>query len=217
MIDIINNPPSNLTMTKTLLANELKKRGIMAEIYKGLKKKFVAESPRNLQQMVDENRAQLDEFMPTLMNMYQFPETGQTLKSTEGVEGIRNGLDSMLADIEVGDYYLVIANFETVHELLPKFLPKFLERRATHNIKIRTVLQDGERARWYKDNQKRFNDTVKILPKDFEFSANIVLTPHRVLFPQLLPYTGAVVIENTQVVNTMEQVFEMVWSSIPEN
>lgn len=198
------------------IIDDLKRRGIMAEVHKGLKKKFVAENPRNLLQIVEDNRERLQKYLPDLMNMYSFPSTDQGVKVLEGAEGVRNGLESMLSDIEVGDYYLVMVNFETLFELLPNFMPKFLAKRATYNINIRTIVQDGERGRWYKSNQEKFNDTVKIFPKDVQFSANIVLTPHRVLFKKLLPDTGAVIIENRQVVDTIKQVFEMVWGGIPD-
>jgi len=199
------------------IIDDLKRKGIMAETYKGLKRKFVAENPKNLQQIVNDNQERLNKYMPELMNMYSFPTGEQKIKAAEGAEAIRNGLDSMISDIEVGDYYLVIANFETLNDLLPNFLTKFLERRAKYNINIRTIAQDGEFARNYQKNQKKFNDTVKIFPKDIQFSANIVVTPHRVLFPQLLPHTGAVVIENKQVIDTIVKLFEMTWANTPEN
>lgn len=197
--------------------DDLKKRGIMAEVFKGFKKKFVAESPRNLQQILEDNREMLEDHMQELLNLYAFPTAKNKLKSVEGAEGIRYALDLMLSDIEVGDYYLVMANFETLHELLPKFLPKFLERRAKYNIKIRSIAQDGPKGNAYKQNQKFYNDTVKIFPKNIKFSANVVLTPHRVILPQLKPYTGALIIENKQVVATMLQLFEIVWASIPDD
>ncbi len=199
------------------IIDDLKRKGIMAETYKGLKKKYLAESPQNLQQIVDDNRDRLNKYMPELMNMYSFPTGEQKIKASEGVEAIRNGLDSMLSDIEVGDEYLVIANFETLFELLPEFMPKFLARRAKYNIKIRTIVQDGERGRWYQSKQREFNDTVKRFPKDVQLSANIVVTPHRVLFPQLLPHTGAVIVENKQVIDTIMKLFEMTWANTPEN
>lgn len=195
----------------------LKKRGIMAETFKGLKKKFVAESPQNLQQILDDNRELLQEHLPALLNIYSFPSTEKGLKSAEGAEGIRNALNLMLSDLEVGDYYYVIVNFEDLHALLPKFMPKFLERRSKYNINLRTIVQDGEIGRNYKKNEKFYNDTVKIFPKDMHFSANIVLTPHRVILPQLMPYTGVIIIEDNQVIQTIRQLFEITWKSLPDN
>ena len=100
---------------------------------------------------------------------------------------------------------------------LPKFFYSFAKKRADYNIQLRTMLQDGPLTREYIQWAEGSREQIVLLPKDTSFMANIIVTSHRVVMPHIKPLTGAVVIENSQAVDTHQKLFEMLWGQYAQS
>jgi|GEM_PF-1027481 len=194
----------------------LQKRGLVTEQHVGLKRKFVAESPRVLQSLLHEQQQELEEALPGLVEMHRYPSTEGSVKIYEGAEGLKNALSLMLKDLQPGDPYYVIANIEGILELIKKFFYEFAKKRDKYPILLKTLLQDQkgkspltkEYIAWAQGTRE---EIMTFMPEQ-SFSANIVVTPYRVMMPHIKPFTGAIVIENPQAVDTHQQLFRMLWN-----
>lgn len=191
-------------------------RGLMGEIYRGLKRKFVAESPQKLEELLQERHKTFHEYLPDFMNLHSHTSTDHNVKVFEGVEGLKNGLTACISDLMPGDDYYVIANIEGIIELIPEHFYSFAKKRAQHDINLKTILQDGPKTREYVNWAQNTIEQIKIIPADSPFMSNIVVTSHRVMMPHMKPFTGAIIIENSQAIATQQQVFMMMWNMLSD-
>jgi len=77
-------------------------------------------------------------------------------------------------------------------------------------------LQHSKVAVWQKKHAQNFNEQVRILPKDVVLTTNLSFTPQRVMIQQLTPPVLAIVIENKSVIQMHREMFEIMWSAIPD-
>ncbi|MGB0757500.1 MAG: TrmB family transcriptional regulator [Patescibacteria group bacterium] len=206
---------SQVKRTTVYLALEsLKEKGLVRIEIKGLKRVFVAESPERLELMLDIKKQTLTQSLPDLLSMYNTQGEQGRVKQYEGKEQIKHVYDSLLTSIRPKEDYLVFGDSTKWHDLDPKFFSKFIERRSKLSINIRIILQDSEIARHYKKFEKNHNQEIKLLPSSVELSTNVVVLPRKVVIHNLLPPMSAIVVENSSVVKTHKEMFEIMWSSL---
>ena len=192
----------------------LTERGLVSKIYNGVKKKFVAETPHKLEELLQRQTNLLKNHLPDFLELHSLPNSEQSVQVYEGTEGLKNGLNTALKDLKNGDDYFVIANIEELLNIIPEFFQDFAIRRSRYNINLKTILQDGPKTQDYvKWAKKHTKEQIKVIPAESNLTANIVITSHRVIMPHLKPFVGAVIIENQQAVSTHQKIFEMLWNS----
>jgi sugar-specific transcriptional regulator TrmB len=192
----------------------LKTRGLIRVEQKGWKMLYAAENPEKLELIIEQMRNQVKNNLPDFSALYNLHSSGAFIKYYEGIESIKNVYENLLQDIRPHEDYLVIGDTKQWLARDPKFFSDFIKRRAKKNINIRILSQETEVAREHKKIEKNYNEQIKILPAEYVFSANVVITPRRVIVDQLTLPTMALVIENENIVKTNREMFEMIWRSI---
>ena len=71
-------------------------------------------------------------------------------------------------------------------------------------------------AREYQKQQRQMNMKVKIFPKGTSLVTNLVVMPRRAMVHHLAQPIFAIVIENRSIIQMHQQLFEIMWNSIPE-
>jgi len=138
------------------------------------------------------------------------------VKYYEGLIAVEGVYDTMLRDIRPKEDYLVTADAELWLKLDPDFYTEFRKRREKLNIHRRLLLQDNTTGREFMKFSKNYGEEIKLLPSDMKLTTNLVVIPRRLLIHQLTTPVTAIVIENRSVIQTHQQVFELLWQSIPE-
>jgi HTH-type transcriptional regulator, sugar sensing transcriptional regulator len=198
------------------IVDSLKQKGLVNVEIKGWKKLFVAENPEKLDSILETRRRELKNNLPQLLAMYNLKGDEGFIKYYEGIEGIKTVYEGLLRDIQARDEYMVIADPELWYDLDQKYFADFIKRRAKLNINIRMLLQDSDIAREHKKFEKNFNDKIKLLPENTAFTANIVITPQKIVFHQLTQPIMALVVENKSIIKTHQEIFELMWKYLPE-
>ncbi len=190
-------------------------KGLMNKIVKGFKTYLESQPPDKLEVILTERQQLLSKIMPDLQSLYNLKGEESTIKYYEGLNGVKTVYESLLQDVRPHDDYLVISYFEPWVNLDPDFFTDFIKRRAKLPINIRLLLQDSSVARQQKEMENALNEKVKFLPSGTLFNTNLVVIPKRVVIHQLEPPIMAIVIENKNVVSMHQQLFEIIWKSIP--
>ncbi len=199
-----------------LTLETLKQRGLVALEMRGFKTLFVAENPEKLDAVLEERKLRLGRDLPELLSLYNLKGGESIMKFYEGFAGLKQVYESMIRDIRPHEKYLVLSHLEPVTGLDPDFFEDFFRRRSKLDIDIRLLLQDTPEARRRKQFEKNFNEHIKILPPEVSLVTNLVVIPRRVLIQQSRPPVFGVVIENKSIIEMHQQMFEIMWHSIPD-
>lgn len=196
------------------IVEALKQKGLMAIEIKGWKKLFVAESPEKLDVISENRRKELKSNLPRLLSIYNLKGEEGFIKYYEGIAGVKSVYERLIHDIKPKDNYMVIADQELWYNLDQKYFSDFIRRRARLNINIRMLLCDSEIARKHKKFERNYNEEIRILPKGTGFTANIIITPQKIVFHQLTQPIMVLVVENKSIIKTHQEIFDMIWNSV---
>lgn len=196
----------------------LKSKGLIRVEIDGFKKKYAAEDPRRLQDVLERKKENLNDLIPSLLALQKLPGDENSIKYYEGLAAIKSLYNSLIVGLEENDEYFVIANQDYWYYRDPVFFQKFIEKRADiareRNVAIKLLFQDSELVREHKKREREFFETIKILPKNIAFEADFVITPRQMIIHQVKGQDIAIVIENTAVIKTMQEVFKILWMTI---
>ena len=192
----------------------LKTRGLLSIEVRGFKKKFVAERPEKLEEVLELKRNKFKKLLPDLKALQNAKDDGGFIRYFEGMEGIKSIYESMISDIKPHEDYSVIGNMEYLLSLDKKFFEDFFERRARLNINLRILVQRNTGGDWFKKYEKNMNAQVKYLPASTKINTNLVIIPRRMLIHELTEPIKGIVIENKRTIDMQRELFEIMWSSI---
>ena len=75
---------------------------------------------------------------------------------------------------------------------------------------------ENEEGKYLKKNSQNFNFTARFLPKETQLTTNLIITPQKAVIHQLSEPIMAIVIENKSTIKMHQELFEVMWKSIPE-
>lgn len=211
---------ANIKRTTTYSVIEsLKMKGLIRTDIKGIKKFFKAESPEKLESIFEEKRKKFQASFPDLLALHNITDQSQSITYYEGIEGMRNGFLSLLDDVQPHDEYLVIGNVENNYSIDQPFFESFFEKRAKlsrkRNFTIKVLLEDTPAAREFKKYDKNFNRHTKLFTSS-GLPTNFVVIPKKALIHQAkLPVT-TVLIENQNIIKTLQSLFDIIWNSVED-
>lgn len=196
--------------------DSLRQKGLMNIQVEGFKKKFVAEDPQKLEEMLEIRKERFRNLLPEFAAIYNLRGGESFIKYYEGLPAIKGVYESLIRDIKPHEDYLVMGNQDYWIKHDEKYFLDFLFRRAKLPIKIRMMFQESILAHKWKDQEKNFNSLVKILPLGTKLNTNLVITPQRVFIHQLIEPLIGIVIENKSVIQMHKEMYEIIWNSISD-
>ncbi len=198
------------------VVDSLQSRGLMNVEVRGLKKLFAASNPVKLDSILDSRKEKLKSVLPDFSALYNLKGGESFIKYYQGIEAIKNVYEGLIKDVRPHEDYLIISDQKRWYEIDEKFFEDFSRRRAKLPINIRMLLVESDIARKFKERERLFNIKVKFLPKGTALSTNLVVIPERVVIQQLTVPIFAMVIENQSTIQMFQQMFEILWKSVPE-
>ena len=196
------------------VVESLQQKGLVRVEIQGYKKRFAAENPKRLSNVLKQQEEDLKSQMPDLLSLYNTKQQGSIIKYYKGEESLKGVYEDLVKDIKPGEDYLIISNGPAVIENYGKWFENFIEKRSKLNIQIRAILQDTLWARENQKTTKKYNMEIKVLPKGVKLDVNSVITPQRILINQTTKPVLGIVIENKSVINMQKNIFELLWNSL---
>lgn len=131
-----------------------------------------------------------------------------------GSMGRNEGINRILSKENEGETIYLYTNQETEKEIFSNLEHlEFIRRRLDRNISICVLVVDNEKGRELKTEHKIMRET-KILPKNFEFKAEMYVIGNLILNFDLVPDIVGVLIESEEMANIQKNLFRSVWNSL---
>ena len=140
-------------------------RGLITVSRRGKRKVYVAESPQQLEKLVNALERDLRWELPELMSMYTSATNRPFIRYFEGVKGIRHVYEDMLRTLKKGD---VAYRYESPknHREYARFIPDEYRRRMLDETEVDWYIITNEMT--YKRKKRRLGRLFKMIPPDYD-------------------------------------------------
>jgi len=202
--------------TTYAILESLKTKGLIVNEIKGLKNLYTAEGPERLEEILEDKKEKFREILPELEAIHNLKGGESFIKYYEGVAGVKTVYDHILDGLKPGDDYMIISDMEQFLKMDREYFTKFIERRVKYNLKVRTIIQNSESGRYYKTIEVNTNQKIKFLSEGTKLTANLVITPHRVIITQIIAPIVTIIIENKSIVEMQKEQFEIIWNTLED-
>jgi len=206
--------------TAYFILEKLMKMGLVSTLEQGKKTLFIAESPRELEHILDKEikeiedaKTELKDTMNQLMAIYNVREGKPVVKYFEGADGLeamdRYGHNLLKRNEEI----LGIAPIDVLEKYFPKRREDSLKERIKQGVKSRTIYthEKGEFAT--AKNKTELREGIMIPRQKFPFNATIAIYPQWGIklfyFDPVNPF--GVVIESKELAYNLKLFFELAW------
>ncbi|MFZ2193811.1 MAG: helix-turn-helix domain-containing protein [Candidatus Moraniibacteriota bacterium] len=197
---------------------ELKQKGLVAESRKGKKKLFVAESPDNINQLIEKKREAVKKegellqntILPILKAIDINQENKPQVKFFEGLDGINKIFDEYILKnknvINCGSYET--ATKAVSREIETLYFKNIKERKIFH----RMILEDTPLNHEFAEVGKGISH-IKFFPPETKVSADIVVSGN---LTALISYDKitATLIEDKSIAETIKVYLEFMWERL---
>ncbi len=192
----------------------LEKKGIVRLQVDWGKSTFIAESPKYLESLIEQQKKELSEFLPELEKLQQWSSSSQAIKFYRGKEAMYLAYDKLHASLKPSDDYLVFGDIASWFDTDRDFFSKWLEKRKKVIRSWRSIFTDSQMAQKFLQNQWNLETRVKIIHSKKNFHAIKLITSKQVfLHKTWLPHL-VITIEDSAVVALYKQMFEVLWESL---
>lgn len=208
--------------TTYVILEKLMGLGLVSSIEHDKKTKFIAESPTELGNILEEEKRQvdsrkhhLDEAMSQLMAVYNTKKGKPVVRYFEGAEGLTTmdsyGIDEVK---EISKERLSIFPMDIVEEYFPQKRQSSLQRRLKAKIKSRTIYTHRGGAVSAAKNEAELRDAVYIPREQFPIDATIEINPDWGI--KLYNFKDknffGVLIQSPSLANNLKELFELAWA-----
>ena len=202
--------------TAYLVINALIEKGLFYQTFKGKKRYFGAQNPKDLEINLKRKELELAKIMPELNSIYNTLESKPKVRFYEGVAGAMAVYNDMLDSTPKNGEMLSFAGIKNFFETFPKeFAAEYFARRVKKNIRPRIIALDSAESRqWLKDADKEMRDILLISEDKFNFSGDIEIYGDKVALISYKENFMTIVIESQEIASMHRSMFNLIWSSL---
>ena len=211
-------------VTTCVILESLASIGLVSQTLKARKTLFVAESPENLNRLLDsrekslvDQRNQLEEIMPDLVAIKNLPTDAPTVKFYEGIEAIRSMNATFFEQFKkegVKQTY-GISDLDQLRNIFPD-----IEKRAGNPERIRAKIKSkfiytSSRGNVMSGNDEEAGRESRYIPRDlYAFNCDISIAGDYVLLVSLTARNPiGVAIKSNAIADGMKMVFDLAWKA----
>ena len=197
----------------------LKKMGLTSTQTKGKKQLFIAESPEQIEFMIERQKGELEhkkeefqKFLPELTNLFNLSDSKPQVRFFEGKEGILKIQGEFLKTR--ADFICGISDFDSVIELFPSFSSAYSLKRAEKRIPSK-LIYTSSKGSFLEETDKEFLRESKYVSKDkLSLGSDITIFGDKIAILALKGKISGVIIEHKEMADSLRSVFELLWNSL---
>jgi len=198
------------------ILNSLFDRGLVTLTGKEPKQEYVAESPDQLKEHLEEefdkklkDLKQVESILiPQLKSIHNVGNRPKVM-FYEGEEGLKRVYEDTLGSQEE---ILAYASVGDMHSGLPGYFPEYYKRRAGKGIAIRAIIPNtkaGLERKCFDEEEMR---QTLIVPQDkFGFHPEINIYDNKVMIASWREKLG-IIIESMEIADAMKKIYELAWA-----
>jgi HTH-type transcriptional regulator, sugar sensing transcriptional regulator len=205
--------------TAYLEIESLKKRGLASTQTKGKKKLFIAESPSQLeflietqQKSLEQKGEELEKILPALTTLFNLAENKPQVRFFEGKEGLLTMQKELLKCKEKHIY--AISSVDDTLKVFPNYENDSVPKRVHKKIRS-TFIYSSVRGDFLKSTDKKnLRNSKFISPEKFKYSLDITIFDDNVAIASLSGDISGVIITNSEISKSFRAIFDLLWGSI---
>ncbi len=189
----------------------LKQNGFIAETREDKKRYFIANSPRKIIELIEEQKREIKTDLPFLLSIFNSQSKKPKIAYFEGKEGIIQLYEDTLEILKKRDEILAYVTSETP-EFMPEYTAEYVKRRAQKGIILRGIYNDSPKIREYLKNNKAQLRTARIIDQEkFHFKNEINIYANKVIIIAYSPEPFGILIESQEIADSQRTIFELAW------
>lgn len=195
----------------------LKTKGLFSTAITKGRKKYIAEDPRKILEIMERQKKNLEDMMPKLLSMANFMDKKPKIKYYDGEQGIKEIYEDTLK--YPNSEILAWVNSEAITNFKIDYLKNYyLPQRLKKKIWVRAVapLTDEMKNYQSRDGQS-LRKTKLIKNKNASFDTEIAIYGSDNLSIVDFKEKMGIVIKNIQIHQTFKKIFETYWEMIANN
>ncbi len=179
------------------------------------KEEYVAESPENILELLDdrakrarENLETAKNFVPKLKSLHKVEDRAQ-VKFYEGVEGLKQVYEDTLTSTETIRAY---ARLEDMYTAMGSYFPAYFKRRAAKGIFARAISPrtPGALERHRVDAEEK-RELAMVPEEIFNLTPEINIYDNKVMIASWRDKLG-IIIESKEIAEGLKSIFELAWA-----
>lgn len=197
----------------------LKKMGLVSSQNKGAKQIFVAESPDQLEfilnrenKILEQKQSELENILPELKTLYNLSEDKPQVRFFEGIDGLIKMQDEFLK--KKPKEILAITSIDDVLRVFPRHVESYSPERVKRKIHARAIYTSSKGDFLKETNAKMLRQTKYVDPKQLPFNADITIFGDAVGIAALSGKLSGTIIEHKEIANSFRGLFEFAWKLI---
>lgn len=198
----------------------LKKMGLVSTQTKGKKQLFVAESPEQLESVLEQTcrvaeqkKSELEKIMPELKTIFNLTGERPQVRFFEGKEGlIKMGREFLKAKEKK---IIGLTSIDDVLKVFPEITREsYSSDRVKRNIESRSLYTSSKGPIWKRHDKELLREAKFIPPEKMPFSADITVFDDKVAIAALKGRVSGAIIEHREIADSFRGLFELVWNLV---
>ncbi len=194
----------------------LKKKGLVSAQSKGKKQIFIAESPDKLELLLDNElrniegkKAELDNFIPELLSLFNTSGQRPSVKFFEGKEGILALQREFLKTDDATIYG--ITSLDNVFEVFPEFEKSYTSKRVQKKIPSKTIYTSSKGPILKATDESSLRESKFIEQDKLPLGVDITIFKDKVAIIALKGQISGTLIEHKEVADSFRTIFQLIW------
>lgn len=195
------------------ILDDLKKKSLVTYVEKNGRRRYVAEDPKNIEQVLKDRVHRFSEVLPELRSLYNNNPKKPKIRFYEGTNEVIE-----LSEIATNSKDLMaITSADAIYKVFGKKIDEIGEKVASSGQRTRELVSSNLRtANWGKNYKKPLQE-IRYLPKGVKLSTDMLIYENKLVLMSYEKDIHAVMIEGSSIVDTHKQLFELLWLATPES
>lgn len=197
--------------TTYLILDELRKKGLVMLLPRRLKAIYTAKSPEILLEEQKEKEQLIAQKMPELLAIYNSKKEKPKVTFYQGSNQI---LELYNKEIFKSAKLDIFCSIKSIHPQVLSGIWWFLDEIEKKKIPTREILQSDQESLKYAQNYSSGVHQIKIMPEKLRIPTDNIIFGDKLAIFSYKDEPMVVVIQSSDVVETYQSMFEIVWNSI---
>lgn len=194
------------------ILDALQKKGLVGYVEKNGRRRYVAEDPKKLEQLLKERLQHLHDILPEISSLYNRNAQKPKVRFYEGPEAVRPLYEELAHTKE----YASLASPDHFYDLLGKDYIDYLTKNIVKNkCRARELFCLSYTEVHFETMYQNELQRVKWLPEGVDLDTDMLIFADKLILISYGDTVHAISIEGSSIIDTHQKMFNLLWSATP--